>query len=64
MPYILHYHDDADNKPGTLDEEEAEILFLLQFKDDDITRKIRWKEVQNGERVHVNVGYLEKVEEA
>ena len=60
MPYILHYRDDTDNRPDTLNEETARTLFLLQFKDERM-RELRWQELQSGMRVHLpRGGYVEK----
>ena len=63
MPYILHYHDDTDDKPDTLDAETAQVLLRLQFKDERM-RELRWQELESGVRVCLPRGeYVEKEEE-
>ena len=61
MPYILHYHDETDDKPDTFDEETVRTLLALQFKDERM-RELRWRELQSGVRVYLPTGYVEKEE--
>jgi hypothetical protein len=62
MPYIIHYRDDTDDKPDTVDEETARTLLHLQFKDERM-RELRWKELQSGVRVCLpRGGYVEREE--
>ena len=44
MPYVIHYHDDTDDKPETLDAETAYVMLRLQFKDERM-RELRWRDV-------------------
>jgi hypothetical protein len=52
MPYIIHYHDDSDDKPQPFDEEATRTMIDLHFKD-PIVAESRWKDLQCGVRVYV-----------
>ena len=60
MTYILHYHDDTDDKPQTIDEVTAGAILWGYY---GASVPEYWEKVEAGEKVPVPAGYISKAEE-
>ena len=52
LPYTLHYHDDTDDKPQQISEEDA-LRVIQNYYVGEAMQEQRWEELQRGEAVFV-----------
>ena len=57
MPYTLHFHDDTDDKPQQLSEENA-LRVIGNYYVGEAIQEQRWQEPQRGDEVFVRAGRL------
>ena len=61
MSYLIRFLDDTDDKPQELSEKDARIVMWGKFNDARM-RQLRFQQLEQGERVYLSDGYLEKRE--